>query len=61
VILKESGQVEDAASLLCKAGLWTKLVHLIGQHAFVLINEGRTQTLKLWLRCLPHQIVEQNA
>lgn len=47
---------------LCSARLIVdRARHLIGQHAFVLINEGRTQTLELWQRCLPHLIVEQNA
>lgn len=47
---------------LCSARLIVdRARHLIGQHAFLLINEGRTQTLELWQRCLPHLIVEQNA
>ncbi|NOG40426.1 MAG: hypothetical protein HND38_02555 [Planctomycetes bacterium] len=58
IILEESGQIEDAASLFCKAKEWDGLMQLILKHAESLILQGRSKTLEEWISSVPEDIRE---
>lgn len=53
VLLEQSGQLEAAAELFCKAGETTALTRLILAQAPVLMRQGRHLTLAHWLQGLP--------
>lgn len=60
-LLMKRHQVEDAAGLLTGAGDWPSLTALIIEHAPVLVQTGRYQTLKGWIESLPEKLRENNA
>jgi DNA-binding SARP family transcriptional activator len=59
-ILEESGQIEDAVSLLREDGEWEGLARVIQAHARHLIRQGRGQTLLEWMEDLPKKMVRKN-
>ncbi|MBK5096126.1 MAG: hypothetical protein JJE32_10650, partial [Deltaproteobacteria bacterium] len=59
-VLEESGQIEDAVSLLREDGEWEGLARVIEAHARHLIRQGRGQTLQEWMEGLPKKMVGKN-
>ncbi len=51
--LVEHGRPDEARELLREAGDWEGLSRLIRDHAALLVDQGRGQTLAEWLSCLP--------
>ena len=60
VLLEEAGQTEAAIALLCEIGHWEELVGLIIKYARIILNQGRNETLKAWLDCLPKAVLEND-
>ena len=61
MLLDESGQHEDAVSLLRNISDWNGLTQLIISHAPVLMSHGRVKTLIEWLESLPKEIIENTS
>jgi len=59
-LLEESGQTENAISLLREAGDWNELIRLITQHASHMLEQGRHRPLEDWLNSLPIEILKSN-
>lgn len=58
-LLISTGQVEDAASLMQETGDSKGLTEAICKYANTFISQGRYQTLELWLKAIPQEIIEQ--
>lgn len=59
-LLEEAGQTEAVAELLVAAQAWPRLIELIASQADVLLRQGRTRTLLVWLRALPDELRRDN-
>lgn len=59
-LAQETGQIEDAASLLQDIQDWSGLIRLILDHAPSLILQGRNKTLHHWIDCIPEAYRETN-
>jgi DNA-binding SARP family transcriptional activator len=59
-VLEESGQIEDAVSLLREDGEWEGLARVIQAHARRLLRQGRGQILLEWIKDLPKEMVRKN-
>jgi len=60
LLLESAGQVEEAFDLLKDAGDWTAAVRIVLQQASLLLAHGRAQTLEVWLRSLPSDVLDQS-
>lgn len=58
--LIESGQMEEAASLLMDAGDWDGFIQFILKHAPTLMAQGRLKTLTEWLKAIPGKMAENS-
>jgi ATP/maltotriose-dependent transcriptional regulator MalT len=56
-ILKDSGQIEDAAELYLRARDWTSLSELICMEAPFLLSQGRFGTLEKWVKSMPEEVL----
>ncbi len=56
LLLQDSGEIEEAASLFIQATSWQHLVQLILEHAFSLNSQGRVRLLSGWIEQLPDTI-----
>lgn len=56
LLLQDSGEIEEAASLFIQAASWSRLVELILEHAFSLNSQGRVRQLAEWIETLPDSI-----
>ena len=54
-ILLEGGQAEDAVEHLRAIGDWSGLIRVILREAPLLVGQGRTQVLSVWIRHLPEE------
>jgi LuxR family maltose regulon positive regulatory protein len=59
-LLMETGQVEDAVSLLRDAADWEELVRLVLSAARSVTAQGRNRTLEEWIKSIPEEIIEKN-
>lgn len=59
-ILEESGQIEDAVSLLREDKEWEGLDRMIQAHARALLRQGRGKILLEWIKDLPKERVRKN-
>lgn len=57
-ILAESGEIEQAVTLLQHAQAWQKVSALIFAHAEALRHQGRLRTLDLWFHGMPWSVIE---
>lgn len=57
-LLRESGQVEDAATLLIESHDWAQVADLARERAESLLAQGRGESLVTWLDALPEGTVE---
>ena len=55
-VLKESGDIDDAATLYMENRDWSELVDLVLDHAQSLLDQGRNRTLDYWLNIIPPDI-----
>lgn len=56
-VLEEAGQLEEAVALYRRVGEWDGLVRIILARAPELVVQGRNQTLLLWLKSLPDDLL----
>lgn len=59
-ILEESGHIEDAVELFCRAEDWEGLTQIILNQAQRMIAQGRYRLLEEWLNRLPKESAENN-
>jgi LuxR family transcriptional regulator, maltose regulon positive regulatory protein len=59
VVLLESGQVEEAVSLLARGAHWDTLIPAIVGQAQTLIGDGRGKTLEQWIEYVPEKMRSQ--
>lgn len=55
-ILEKNGQLEAAVSMALSAKEWKKLIEIISVHANELIEQGRYETLHVWIKNIPGDI-----
>jgi ATP/maltotriose-dependent transcriptional regulator MalT len=55
-LLADNNQVEDAFALYCEAGEWSQAADLVLRHARSLLTQGRGETVRRWIACLPEEI-----
>lgn len=60
-VLAESGDLENAISLLQEAQDWSTALALMLENARTLVDQGRMQTLGAWLASLPDTLLAENA
>jgi ATP/maltotriose-dependent transcriptional regulator MalT/DNA-binding SARP family transcriptional activator len=60
-LLKADGQFEATAAMLIVNREWQELLDMIGDHASVLMEQGRSRTIEGWLLAIPVRIRQQNA
>ncbi|HEB70789.1 MAG TPA: hypothetical protein ENI88_14410, partial [Desulfobulbus sp.] len=60
LLLKDSGEIEEAASLFISAGSWSDLINLVLEHAPVLVAEGRLRPLMEWIEKIPTEITKNS-
>ena len=58
-ILERAGQIEDAVALYRDAADWASMAGLIINHAQAIIAQGRSKTLKQWIKQLPQAVVDE--
>lgn len=57
LILEANGQLEAAVNMTLKAREWKRLATIIGAHAPELVEQGRYETLHIWIKHLPEEMV----
>jgi LuxR family maltose regulon positive regulatory protein len=57
VLLEQSGHFEDAIDLCIENREWPELARLIREHAAAMLEQGRGETLELWLEELPNDLL----
>ncbi len=55
-LLSENNEIEKAVLLLKQINEWGLLIPLILKHAKGLVEQGRSQTLEIWLRAIPEEL-----
>lgn len=60
LLLEESGNVDDAAQLFCRAQDREGLSRMIIRHARTLLMQGRNKTIAEWIECLPEGVVQSS-
>jgi len=56
ILLRDSGEIEEAATLFIAAQSWPHLIGLILEHAGRLCGEGRIRPLMEWIETIPEEI-----
>jgi ATP/maltotriose-dependent transcriptional regulator MalT len=57
-ILVDAGEIEQAVTLLQRAGAWPKVAELILDHAEALRHQGRLRTVDAWFQGMPASIID---
>ena len=52
-LLRDTGQVQDAVALLIRCAEWIRLAEVADSEAHSMLEQGRGDTLALWLEALP--------
>ena len=55
-VLKEHGDIDDAAALYIENRDWGELANLVIDHAQLLLSQGRNRTLDQWLNMIPSDV-----
>lgn len=57
VLLSRAGQTEDAVALLLECRNWTEVARIAAEEASAMLEQGRSETLALWLESLPPAVL----
>ena len=57
LLLRDSGQFEDAIALLVESKDWSEVAAIVATHAESLLAQGRHATIAAWLEWLPPHVV----
>lgn len=59
-LLEAAGDLDEAVNLYLRAEAWEAVSRIVADHAKALIGEGRTETVKSWIRMLPAPYTERD-
>jgi DNA-binding SARP family transcriptional activator len=58
LLLRDAGHTEDAVSLLMECRDWAAVARIAAEDASAMLEQGRDETLALWLESLPPALLE---
>jgi LuxR family maltose regulon positive regulatory protein len=56
-LLRGAGHLEDAVSLLIESRSWAEIAKVVGEEAYTMLAQGRSETLGGWLDLLPAELL----